>query len=134
LLKLQLNDSSAVLPKTKQTWLPLLVVLFMLAYGLMTMLIVEQGHTIDAQRNLIRQLFSDSTELTAMKGKTGQKQQGLIPPAPPVIQAAPSAPPHLAAPPNKDKSARNAMKRPPMPKPPRDASEMADERRSLLSI
>jgi hypothetical protein len=37
----------------KHGWLPLLVVLFLISYGLMTMLIVEQGRTIESQRALI---------------------------------------------------------------------------------
>jgi hypothetical protein len=51
----------------KRGWLPLLTVLFLISYGLMTMLIVEQGQTIESQRALIRELFRDSTELSAMK-------------------------------------------------------------------
>ena len=35
----------------------------------MTLLIFEQGRTIDSQKLLIRSLFFDSTELTAMKLK-----------------------------------------------------------------
>lgn len=53
----------------KRGWLPLLTVLFLISYGLMTMLIVEQGLTIESQRALIRELFRDSTELTATKMK-----------------------------------------------------------------
>jgi hypothetical protein len=49
----------------KNAWLPLLTVLFLISYGLMTMLIVEQGQTIESQRALIRELFRDSTELSA---------------------------------------------------------------------
>jgi len=138
LLKLLLNDSSAVLPKPKHTWLPLLTILFLVSYGLMTMLIVEQGHTIDAQRNLIRQLFSDSTELTSMKGNANaQKQKALTeghpqaPPQNPAGQPAPNSSAQAAVPQNKDK---HNMRKFVMPKPPRDASEMADERRSLMSI
>jgi hypothetical protein len=51
----------------KRGWLPLLTVLFLISYGLMTMLIVEQGRTIESQRALIRELFRDSTELSAVK-------------------------------------------------------------------
>ena len=51
----------------KHGWLPLLVVLFLISYGLMTMLIVEQGRTIESQRALIRELFRDSTELSAAR-------------------------------------------------------------------
>jgi len=56
----------------KRGWLPLLTVLFLISYGLMTMLIVEQGQTIESQRSLIRELFRDSTELSAMKMKAQQ--------------------------------------------------------------
>ena len=56
----------------KNAWLPLLSVLFLISYGLMTMLIVEQGRTIDSQRALIRELFRDSTELSAVKTKAQQ--------------------------------------------------------------
>jgi hypothetical protein len=58
--------------RKKHGWLPLLTILFMISYGLMTMLIVEQGRVIDQQRALIRELFRDSTELSAMKMKALQ--------------------------------------------------------------
>ena len=54
-------------PRKTRGWLPLLTILFCISYGLMTMLIVEQGSTIESQRNLIRELFRDSSELTATK-------------------------------------------------------------------
>jgi hypothetical protein len=56
----------------KRGWLPVLTVLFLISYGLMTMLIVEQGQTIESQRALIRELFRDSTELSAVKMKAQQ--------------------------------------------------------------
>lgn len=52
----------------------MLTVLFLVAYGLMTMLIVEQGNTIESQRLLIKQLFSDSAELTALKGQQAMQR------------------------------------------------------------
>lgn len=64
----------AATPK-KRSWLPVLTVLFMISYGLMTMLIVEQGQTIESQRALIRELFRDSTELSAVKMKAHEQQQ-----------------------------------------------------------
>jgi cytoskeletal protein RodZ len=57
----------------KRGWLPVLVVLFLVSYSLMTMLIVEQGRTIESQRALIRELFRDSTELSAVKQKAAQE-------------------------------------------------------------
>src|SRR5580658_1397109 len=49
--------------------LPLLVILFIVSYGILTMLVFEQGQTIESQRGLIRQMLKDSTQLAAMKGK-----------------------------------------------------------------
>src|SRR5260370_36164818 len=54
--------------------MPLLTVLFLFSYGLMTLLIVEQGTTIQSQRALIRELLSDSMQLSAMKGKAVRDQ------------------------------------------------------------
>lgn len=65
----------AVEPKRKSSLLPLLVVLFLISYGLLTLLVVEQDHTITAQRTLISQLYGDSLQLTAMKGKEMQRQR-----------------------------------------------------------
>ena len=62
-------------PKKKLSLLPLLTVLFLFSYGLMTVLIVEQGSTIQSQRNLIKVLLRDSTELWAAKGKAIGDQQ-----------------------------------------------------------
>ena len=42
-------------------------VVFLFGYLMMTLLIFEQGRTIEGQKLLIRSLFFDSTELTAMK-------------------------------------------------------------------
>ncbi len=44
-----------------------LIVILSFGYLLMSLLVVQQGHTIDSQRTLIRQLFKDSVELTTMK-------------------------------------------------------------------
>lgn len=57
----------------KHGWLPLLTILFLISYGLMTMLIVEQGRTIESQRALIRELFRDSKELSAVRMKAAQE-------------------------------------------------------------
>jgi hypothetical protein len=56
-------------PKKKRTLLPLLTLVFMASYGLMTLLIVEQGSTIQSQRNLIQVLLTDSRQLWALKGR-----------------------------------------------------------------
>ena len=53
---------------------PILIVLFLVSYGLLSMLVVEQGRTIDSQRSLIYALFGDSNQLVHMKGDLFQKQ------------------------------------------------------------
>ena len=70
--------------------LPILTVLFLISYGLMTLLIVEQGSTIQSQRTLIQQLLGDSTELSALKGKAIQ-QQAQAPKAQAEAQSSPSS-------------------------------------------
>jgi hypothetical protein len=60
--------------RKKRGWLPVLVVLFVVSYGLMTMLIIEQGRTIDSQRALIHELFRDSQELSAERQKAQEEQ------------------------------------------------------------
>lgn len=60
--------------KNKHSLLPLLTVLFVISYSLMVMLVVEQGSTITSQSWLIKQLFADSTQLTAMKSKAVQEK------------------------------------------------------------
>ncbi len=55
--------------KSSRSLLPVLTILFLVSYGLLTMLVVEQGRTIDSQRSLIHLLFSDSVQLSSIKGK-----------------------------------------------------------------
>ena len=62
-------------PKKKLSLLPLLTVLFVFSYGLMTVLIIEQGSVIQTQRNLIKVLGRDSTELWSARGKAIGDQQ-----------------------------------------------------------
>lgn len=69
-----MSENSTPRPKRKNTLLPVLTVLFLVAYSIMTTLIVEQGNTIETQRLLIKQLFSDSVELSSIKGREAQKR------------------------------------------------------------
>ncbi len=54
--------------------LPILVVLFVVSYCLLTLLVFEQGQTIESQRSLIRAMLQDSTQLAALKGKVAQAE------------------------------------------------------------
>jgi len=49
--------------------LPLLVILFLVSYGILTLLVFEQGKTIESQRSLIREMLKDSTQLATLKDK-----------------------------------------------------------------
>ena len=52
----------------------MLSLVLLVAYLAMAMLVFEQGRTIESQKALIRQLFSDSTELAAMKIKQNHER------------------------------------------------------------
>jgi hypothetical protein len=68
------TENPAVVQKPKRAMLPVLIILFLASYGLMAMLVTEQGHTIDSQRWLIQSLFSDSNKLAHMQVKAVQKK------------------------------------------------------------
>jgi len=53
--------------KPRHTMLPLLLVLFLISYVLLTMLVVLQDRTIDSQRSLIHSLFGDNLHLVATR-------------------------------------------------------------------
>jgi hypothetical protein len=115
--------------------LPILTVLFLISYGLMTLLIVEQGSTIQSQRTLIQQLLGDSTELSALKSKAIQ-QQAHASKAQAEAQSSPvQTPSTQAVPSEKASNARkNKVQRPKHEMPPVPASDIGDARRTLMSI
>ncbi len=136
-------------PRKKLGWLPLLTVLFMISYGLMTMLIVEQGQTIESQRALIRELFRDSSELSATKMKAVEEHNH----AQALAQNPSSRNPSTQAPSIQTPSTQAPMKQAPSsqavpqqraqiqakPKanfqmPSKPAADLADHRRSLMTI
>src|ERR1700747_429541 len=88
-----------VKPKRQFSMLPILTVLFLFSYGLMTLLIVEQGSTIQSQRTMIQLLLGDSTELSAIKAKAA-RQQALAAQAPthPPVEAPTAQAPSTQAP------------------------------------
>jgi hypothetical protein len=128
----------------KHGWLPLLTVLFLISYGLMTLLIVEQGATIANQRALIRDLFRDSAELSAIKGKAAganAARRGGQMKAPkdsltqdPAVQPPSTQAPSSRAVPQHRAQAQSKAKKPRVQIPARPASDLADERRSLITI
>ena len=127
------GDNVAIKPR--RTLLPVLTVLFVVSYGLLTMLVIEQGRTIDSQKGLIQVLFNDSVQLSNLKGMAIQKKQ-----AEARAKKAPALPqsPQLQSPvapqaETKSHGTGKLRKRLPL-KPPRDASDESDERRALVSI
>ena len=143
-------------PKKKRSLLPLLTVLFLFSYGLMTVLIVEQGSTIQSQRNLIKVLLRDSTELWAAKGKAIGDQQMVQAQAEAEVKTRANAPstqaqapsshslstqtpstqapstqvvPQRRSPSHADKVVKPDTQLPPVP-----ASDLVDRRRALSTI
>ncbi len=95
-LPAQLSGSpSRPKPWTPSKMFPVLVLLLILCYGIMAMVLVEQGSVIQSQRNLILQLAEDSSQLTALKGQAlaqraiekKQAEDATKPAAPPAAKA-----------------------------------------------
>jgi hypothetical protein len=126
----------AVVVRPRNTLLPILTVLFLISYGLLTMLVVEQARTIDNQRGLIRDLFQDSVQLTTLKGKAVQKQNAdAQAQAQGKVRSQTKTPPAQAAPRTEMQNRSTSKLRRPLPqKPPKDTSGESDERRMLISI
>jgi hypothetical protein len=134
----------APLPRKKHGWLPLLTILFCISYGLMTMLIVEQGSTIESQRALIRELFRDSSELTATKMKALNDKRAAAPSAKAQNQTPstqdPSTQDHSNQTPSSQAAPQHGRQnpaqkaKPQFQMPSRPASDLADDRRALITI
>ena len=60
--------------RRKRSLLPLLVILFLISYGMLTKLVLEQDRAIDSQRTLIHLLFKDNLHLSALKKAQGHDQ------------------------------------------------------------
>ncbi len=71
---MNLAVSAVAARKPRRSKLPLLAILFMISYGLLTTLVVRQGRTINSQRNLIHLLFKDRIHLSAMKDRMRRNQ------------------------------------------------------------
>jgi len=132
--------------RKKQGWLPLLILLFLISYGLMTMLIVEQGQTIESQRTLIRDLFRDSTELSSIKVKI-QQERAQSPSAKaqapairipstqiPMTQAPNAQIPSSQAGPHHGAQNQAAKQKPQFRMPSKPASDLVDDVRTLITI
>ena len=56
---------TTVAHNTRRKMLPLLIILFVISYGLLTRMVVEQSRTINSQRSLIHLLFKDNLHYVA---------------------------------------------------------------------
>ncbi len=153
----ELKNFEAPAAPRKRGWLPLLTVLFLISYGLMTMLIVEQGRTIESQRTLIYELFGDSKELSTMKMKANVQHaqaaqaQAALTQSPstqnpssqsqkaPSTQDPSSQTPSTQAPAKQapsSQAARRSQSRAakPFQMPSRPASDLQDSKRALITI
>lgn len=128
--------------KKKDGWLPVLTVLFLISYGLMTMLVVEQGRTIDSQRALIRELFRDSRELSAVKQHRAVDPQ-ISAPATPYSQSPSSQLPSTQAPRKQAPSTQTdsqvrtqneAGAQKPFRMPSRPASDLGERARAVITL
>ena len=119
--------------KPKRTLLPLLTVLFVISYGLLTMLVVEQARTIDSQRGLIRDLFADSVQLSGIKEKAVLKKNAEAMAKSNSHAKTPQAAPSSPQPEIQNRST-SKLRRPMPQRPPKDTSGEGDQRRMLISI
>lgn len=132
---------AVAVPRKHNGWLPFLTVLFLISYGLLTMLVVEQGRTIDSQRALIRDLFRDSQELSAVKHRAGDSQ--MTSPAIPYSQAPSGRIPSTQAPYRQAPSSQidpqvrpenEAGTQKPFRMPSRPASDLGERARAVITI
>jgi len=146
----EVSEISAIpTPRKKFSWLPILTVLFLISYALMTLLIIEQGQTIESQRALIRELFRDSEELSAVKLKAQEERhhakaftqnpssQNPSTQAPttqaPSTQAQDNQAPSTQVAPQQ-RAQNHAKQKPEFQMPSKPAADLADHRRALITI
>jgi cytoskeletal protein RodZ len=125
-----LSGETTKVTKSKNAMLSVLVVLFVISYSLLVVLVIEQDRTITAQRSLVHQLFADSMELRDIRVKSAERNAEIRRKVQAKTQASQAKPKDKAA--GKDKTGH--AQRPGPQKPPKDASDRVDERRSLVSI
>lgn len=131
-------ENAVAVAKPRKSLLPFLVVLFLISYGLMAMLVIEQARTIDSQRDLIRSLFDDSSQLTALKANLNKQRAQAQAQAEAKAKSQAKNPSTQATPGDNAASKHKADKlRKQVPVAPpfnQDTSETTDPRRSVSSI
>jgi len=131
------TSDAVVVAKPKRSLLPVLVVLFLVSYGLMSLLVVEQGRTIDNQRSLIQSLLDDSNQLSQLKGKASQQQHAAAQAQAEAKTHSQAQNPSTQAKPRdnaKDNHNTGKLRKPFPQKPPVGTADNTDERRTVLTI
>jgi len=121
------------------TMLPILVVLFIFSYAILTALVFEQGQTIEAQRSMIREMLKDSTQLAILKSRLARNDnqhlqgnaQGASGPSVSTDQGKSAAAPKAGG---KDDKRRGKPSRSLKAAPGKPRSDMEDVRRSTSVI
>ncbi len=113
------TPSEAPKKKSRSGLLPLLIILFLISYSILTLLVIEQGRTIESQRTLLREMLKDSTQLADLKTKLAREAAAK--------QAQPSA--QAAQPEEKDPVVNKAPK-----SPDKDFKHSEKSTRSLKSV
>lgn len=131
--------SSENASKSRPTLLPILIVLFIASYTILTMLVIEQGRTIEAQRGLLRDMLKDSAQLAQLKGKImrDSQPQAVAKPAPRKDtndKAAAAAPSEPKLPARSDAQKRSKAPHSMKDVPARPAQDLQDVRRSTSVI
>ena len=88
------TQSEAPRKKSRTALLPLLIVLFLVSYAILTMLVIEQGLTIEAQRTLLREMLKDSNQLAALKNKLANAEAKRSPDKAAAVYVSAIFPPH----------------------------------------
>jgi hypothetical protein len=133
--------TTAVVSNSKRAQIALIAVLFTIAYGLLLMMVVRQGKTIQSQRSLIHLLNKDNQHLkakaAAAKQSSATEQAQVQAPSSqiPIIQVPPlQATPEKVGPRMKtDRKSRRGGKVP-SARPPAELTDPSDMRRVSFAI
>jgi len=114
----------------KHSLLPMLTIVFLISYGLLAWLVVEQNNTIQAQKTLIRQMFGDNTELTALKIRINREKNQAQARAQAQAPVQPGTPGQSGG----SNHSTGRMQKSAPQKPPKPTSDTMDVRRALNTI
>jgi hypothetical protein len=107
--------------KRRNNTLPILVFLLATAYGLMAFVLMQQGNVIQSQKYLIEQLLDDSKQLTNLRAENAKRNQAAE------LARKKNAPQSSGK--SKTSKPKQQVERPPM-----QAVDKADARRSAVKI